>query len=139
ALGRLAFAQVAVVAFLEGSAFVFFNIAEVGALRSVVPARQLPAAAAAEQARLSVVTLAGPPLGGVLFGLGRSLPFLADAISYAFSIGSLLRMRTPFQEARERDPAPLRTQIREGISWLWSHAYLRMSALIFAGDNFVFQ
>src|SRR5205085_6578383 len=101
--------------------------------------RQLPAAAAAEQARLSVVTLAGPPLGGVLFGLGRSLPFLADAISYAFSIGSLLRMRTPFQEARERDPAPLRTQIREGISWLWSHAYLRMSALIFAGDNFVFQ
>jgi predicted MFS family arabinose efflux permease len=138
-LGRLTFAQVVVAAFLEGSAFVFFNIAEVGALRSVVPARQLPAAAAAEQARLSVVTLAGPPLGGVLFGFGRSLPFLADAISYVFSIGSLLGMRTPFQEARERDPAPLRTQIREGIAWLWGHAYLRTSALIFAGDNFVFQ
>ena len=138
-LDRLTVAQVAVVAFLEGAAFVFFNIAEVGALRSVVPAPQLPAAAAAEQARLSVVTLAGPPLGGVLFGLGRALPFLVDAISYLFSIGSLLWMRTPFQEARERDAAPLRTQIREGIAWLWSHAYLRTSALIFAGDNFVFQ
>jgi len=139
ALGRLTFAQIAVVAFVEGSAFIFFNIAEVGALRSVVPARQLPAAAAAEQARLSVVTLTGPALGGALFGLGRSLPFLVDAISYAFSIASLLWMRTPFQEQRERDTAPLRMQIREGITWLWSHAYLRTSALIFAGDNFAFQ
>jgi MFS family permease len=138
-LGDLTVAQVAVAAFLEGTAFVFFNIAEVGALRSVVPARQLPAAAAAEQARMSVVTLAGPPLGGVLFQVGRSLPFLADGLSYAFSIVSLLWMRTPFQEQRERDTAPLRTQIREGIAFLWGHAYLRTSALIFAGDNFVFQ
>jgi MFS family permease len=138
-LGRLTFAQIAIVALLEGSAFVFFNIAEVGALRSVVPAKQLPDAAAAEQARQSVVTLAGPPLGGALFGLGRALPFLADAISYVFSIGSLLLMRTPFQEVRERDTAPLRTQIREGVSWLWQQPYLRTSALIFAGDNFVFQ
>lgn len=139
ALGKLTFAQVVVVAFLEGSAFVFFNIAEVGAVRSVVPAQQLPDAFAAEQARFSVVTLAGPPLGGALFGLGRSLPFLADAVSYVFSIGSLAWMRTPFQQQRERDTAPLREQIREGISWLWSHRYLRTSAFIFAGDNFVFQ
>ena len=42
AAGVLTFWQVALVAFVEGSAFVFFNIAEVGALRSVVPGRQLP-------------------------------------------------------------------------------------------------
>jgi predicted MFS family arabinose efflux permease len=138
-LHDLTFAQIAIVALLEGSAFVFFNIAEVGALRSVVPGKQLPDAAAAEQARQSVVTLAGPPLGGALFGFGRALPFLADAVSYVFSIVSLLWMRTPFQEARERDTAPLRTQIREGIAWLWQQPYLRTSAFIFAGDNFVFQ
>jgi MFS family permease len=137
--GHLTFAQVVVAAFVEGSAFVFFNLAEVGALRSVVPPKQLPDAAAAEQARFSVVTLAGPPLGGALFGFGRSLPFLVDAVSYVFSIVSLLWMRTPFQEERERDAAPLRTQIKEGIAWLWQHKYLRTSALIFAGDNFVFQ
>jgi MFS family permease len=138
-LEKLTFAQIIIASFVEGTAFVFFNIAEVGALRSVVPARQLPDAAAAEQARFSIVTLAGPPLGGVLFQLGRSLPFLADGLSYVFSIVSLLWMRTPFQETRERDTAPLRTQIAEGISFLWSHAYLRTSALVFAGDNFVFQ
>lgn len=139
AAGVLTFWQVAVVAFVEGSAFVFFNIAEVGALRSVVPAPQLPAAAAAEQSRYAAVTLAGPGIGGALFGLGRSLPFLADAVSYAASILTLTWMRTPFQEARDPDLAPLRTQIREGIAWLWGHAYLRTSALIFAGGNFVFS
>jgi predicted MFS family arabinose efflux permease len=139
AIGELTFALVAVVAFLEGTAFVFFNIAEVGALRSVVAARQLPAAAAAEQARMASVTLAGPPLGGALFGLGRSLPFVVDAASYGFSILSLLWMRTPFQEARERDDTPLRAQMREGVTWLWRQPYLRTSALVFAGNNFVFQ
>jgi MFS family permease len=139
AAGVLTFWQIAVVAFVEGTAFVFFNIAEVGALRSVVPARQLQEAAAAEQSRYAAVTVAGPSVGGALFGLGRSLPFLADAVSYAASILTLMWMRTPFQEARERDPAPLRMQIREGIAWLWANAYLRTSALIFAGQNFVFS
>jgi MFS family permease len=139
AAGVLTFWQVAIVAFVEGSAFVFFNIAEVGALRSVVPGRQLPEAAAAEQARMSAVTLAGPTLGGLLFGLGRALPFLVDAASYTFSIVTLAWMRTPFQEARPRDPAPLHAQIREGIAWLWANAYLRTTALIFAGANFVFS
>jgi MFS family permease len=139
AAGVLTFWQVGAVAFVEGTAFVFFNIAEVGALRSVVPARQLPEAAAAEQSRYAAATLAGPSLGGALFGLGRSLPFLADAVSYAASILTLTWMRTPFQEARERDPAPLRMQIREGVAWLWANAYLRTSALIFAGQNFVFS
>lgn len=139
ALDRLVFAQIVVAAFLEGTGYVFFNIAEVGALRSVVPARQLPAAAAAEQARMSAVIVAGPPLGGALFGIARSLPFVADAASYTFSIASLLLMRTPFQQERERDTTPMREQIREGIAWLWRHAYLRTSALVFAGDNFVWQ
>ena len=137
--GVLTFAQVVAAAFVEGTAFVLFNVAEVGAIRSVVPKRQLPDAFAAEQARFSVVTLTGPPFAGALFGLGRSLPFLADAISYVFSIVSLLGMRTPFQEERERDPASLRVQIREGFSFLWQQPFLRTCALIFAGDNFVFQ
>jgi MFS family permease len=139
AVGHLSFAQIVIAAFVEGTAFVFFNIAEVGALRSLVPARQMADAAAAEQSRYAVVTIAGPPLGGALFQVGRSLPFLADGLSYAASIATLLWMKTPFQETRERDTTPLRAQIREGIAFLWGHAYLRTTALIFAGDNFVFS
>jgi MFS family permease len=137
ALDTLTVTQIAIVAFIEGTAFAFFNVAEIGALRSVVPAPQLPAAAAVEQARLSSVVLVGPPLGGFLFGLGRAIPFVVDAISYAFSLLSVLAMRTPFQEAREDEqPRRLRSEVAEGFAWLWRHAFLRTCALLFAASNF---
>jgi hypothetical protein len=84
------------------------------------------------------VILAGPPLGGALFGLARAVPFFVDAGSYAFSTLSLLAMRTPFQQAREPDQAPLRAQITEGLRYLWDHAFLRTCALLFGIGNFVF-
>lgn len=138
-LGKLTFPQVAVVAFLEGSMYVFFNIAELGALRSVVETSQLPAAAAAEQARYATVTVVAPTLGGVLFGIGRALPFLADVCSYAFSLGSLLAIRTPFQEEREREQAPLRAQLAEGFRFLWRRPFLRTCALMATWTNLVFE
>ena len=136
---RLTFAQIAIVAFVEGTMYVFFNVAEIGALRSVVPGRRRPRAAATEQARYSTVLLVAPPLGGSLFGLARALPFLTDAVSYAFSLGSLLAMRTPFQEEREDERAPLRAQLAEGFRWLWNHRFLRTCALLFTWVNLVFE
>ena len=138
AIDHVTFAQIAIVAFIEGTAFTFFNIAEVGALRSVVPSPQLPDAAAAEQARFATVTLVGPSAGGALFGLGRTLPFIADLASYAFSIVSLLAIRTPFQETRVADTTSMRAQIAEGFRWLWGQPFLRTCAIIFAGSNFMF-
>jgi MFS family permease len=138
-LGHLTVVQIAVVAFVEGTLFVFFNIAELGALRSVVAARQLPQAAAAEQARWSTVTLVAPPLGGALFGLGRALPFVANGLSYVFSLATLLAIRTPFQEERERDATPVRAQLAEGLRWLWGHRFFRDSALLFSLTNLVYE
>jgi len=139
ATGHASYALIPVVAFVEGTMFVLFNIAEIGAVRSVVPAPQLQRAFATEQARMSGVYLSGPPLGGVLFGIGRALPFLADAASYAFSTGTLLAMRTPFQEERdERAAGGLRSQVTEGLAWLWRHTFLRTCALLFVGTNFLF-
>ena len=138
-LGSLTFAQVAIVAFVEGTMYVFFNIAEIGALRSVVPARQLPAAAAAEQARFATVTIVAPPLGGALFGVARALPFLANVFSYTFSIASLLAIRTPFQEEREPESASLRSQLAEGFRFLWKRPFLRASALLFTWTNLAFE
>ena len=130
------FALIFAVAFVDGTAFAFFNIAEVGALRAVVPKEQLPRAAAAEQARLSTVILAGPPLGGFLFGLGRGLPFLFDAVSYVFSLVSVVAMRTPFQEEVAVPEGGLRAQVTEGFRWLWRQPFLRGSAVLFAFTNF---
>jgi hypothetical protein len=135
-LHRTAFWQIALVALVEGTGAVFFMGAQTGALRAVVPRRQLPAAVAAQGGRASIVRLVGPPVGGALFGLGRAVPFLVDAASYAFSILSLLAMRTPFQEPRELDRSPLRTQIAEGFRFLWSQPFLRTAALLYGLGNF---
>jgi hypothetical protein len=136
-LDRVVFWEVVAAAFVEGSGSALFFGAQPGALRAVVPARQLPAAAATETGRQAVVRLAGPPVGGALFGLARALPFVVDAVSYAFSTLSLLAMRTPFEEEREHDPASLRSRLAEGFRYVWSQPFLRTSALLFGLTNFI--
>jgi hypothetical protein len=131
-----AFGLILVVAFVDSTAAVFFRAGQSGAFRSVVPLAQIPAAASATQARSAIVRLSAPPVGGALLGVARFLPFLADAISYAFSTASLLLMRTRFQEERERDTAPLRRQFREGISFLAGVPFLRTTMLMIAVSNF---
>jgi predicted MFS family arabinose efflux permease len=85
------------------------------------------------------VTLVAPPLGGALFGLGRALPFVADVVSYFFSLASLLLMRTPFQEERAKDETPVREQLAEGFHWLWSHRFFRACALLFSWVNLIWE
>jgi hypothetical protein len=123
------------VALVEGVGTTFFAAASVGALRGVVPAPQIPAAVGAQRARSSAAALGGPPLGGALFQVARWIPFLADAVSYVCSLISLQSMRTPFQEPRERDMAPLRRQIGEGLHYLWSRPFLRTCAFLYGLGN----
>jgi hypothetical protein len=133
---RGAFWPIPVVAFIEGTGSTFFVTAQAGALRAVVPPRQLPAAVGARGAREATVALAGPPLGGALFGLGAAVPFLFDAVSYAFSFVSILAMRTPFQEERELEAARLRAQLTEGFRFLWDRPFLRTCAFVYGLGNF---
>lgn len=130
------FGVILLVAFVDSSAGVFFRAGQSGALASVVPLAQIPAAASVSQARAAVVRLAGPPVGGLLFGLARSLPFVVDAISYAFSTASLLLMRGRFQQEREPETAPLGTRLVEGLAFVWEQAFLRTTMLMIAVSNF---
>jgi hypothetical protein len=135
--GQAAVWAILVAAFAEGTGSALFNTAQAGALRAVVPARQLPDAVGVQEARRASVRLGGPPLGGALFGLGRSVPFLVDAVSYVCSTLSLLAMRTPFQETREVDSAPLRAKIAEGFRFLWGQPFLRTCAFLYGLGNFL--
>jgi hypothetical protein len=128
---------IGLVAFVEGAGAALFSAAHPGALRAVVPPRQLPAAAAAQTGREAVVQVAGPPLGGALFEAARSLPFVVDAVSYACSSVSLLAMRKPFQEVREAELSGLRSRLAEGFRFLWTQPFLRTCALLFGLANFL--
>jgi MFS family permease len=136
-LDSAAFWPIPVIAFVEGTGAAFFAASYPGAIRAVVPAAQLPDAAAARTGRNAVVQLAGSPLGGALFTLARALPFIVDVISYAFSAISLLAMRAPFQEERAHDASPLRSRLIEGLRYVWKQPFLRTCALVFGLLNFV--
>ncbi len=137
--GRLTLAQLALVAAVEGTLFTFFSIAEAACLPRVVPRGQLPAAVAQTQATESVAGLAGPALGGLLFGLGSALPFLVDAVSYLGSAASLRLIATPLQGERPAVPTGSRgrlwAEVREGIIWLWRQPLLRFLAVLTGGIN----
>ncbi len=130
--------QLYAAALVEGSLFVFFNIAEVAALPRVVLKPQLPAAAAQNDAAFGVAMIAGPSFGTFLYQtLGRGAPFLADAVSYAVSVGSLSFIKTRFQQERTIEKHDLRKEIAEGLRWLWHQPLIRYMALLSGGINMV--
>jgi MFS family permease len=135
--GHLGMPLIYVVVLIEGTAFSVFNLAETSALPRVVPPEQLPAATAQNQASFAGALLVGPPLAGLLFQIRRGLPFLADAVSYAVSALSLLFIRTRFEGARRASTRAMRTEIREGIVWLWRQPLLRTMAALSGGFNFL--
>src|SRR5581483_1464209 len=133
---ELTFVQIVLVAFVEGSFGVFFRVSESAALPQVVPREQLPQALAQNQARQQGAGVVSQPLGGFLFAVGRSVPFVFDALSYAASFVSLLFVRPAFQEAREPAAQHLRAEIAEGVRWRWNHRFLRTTMVLVAGTNF---
>ena len=130
ALDAVTFGHMVAVAFVEGVGFVFFDLAEASALPKVVADRHLDAALARNSVRAHTAALAGQPLGGALFALGRAVPFVFDAVSYLMSVVTVSLIRTSFR----RDPLPerprLRGEMREGLSWFWRQPFLRTTSLI---------
>jgi len=137
AIGHLTIIQLYLVSAIEGTLFVFFNIAEVACLPNVVTKEQLPAATAQNQASDGVTALVGPSLGGALYGAGQFLPFLSDAISYAVSVFSLFFIKTKFQKERVAASRKLWVEIREGLAWLWHHPLIRFMAILTGGNNLI--
>jgi MFS family permease len=133
--GDVQFWAIVAVAVVEGTASTLFLASDPGALRAVVPPAQLPTAAGAREARRSIVRLAGPPLGGALYAVSRAVPFAVNAFSYLFSTVSLLAMRTPFEERRERERASIRTQLAEGFHYMWRHPFLRTTTFVYGVGN----
>jgi MFS family permease len=133
----LTVAQLAAVAFVEGAFFILFDFAETSSVPQIVEREQLPTAISVHQARVQGADLAGQPLGGVLFALHRMAPFVVDVVSYVVSFLALLFIRRPLQEAREGPARSLRSDIAEGIGWLWRQPFLRACVFLVAGSNFV--
>jgi MFS family permease len=132
--GHATYWMVVVVCFVDTTAAVLYRSGSSGAMKAVVPTPQLADASSVTMARMSTVRLVAPPVGGLIYDVSRGLPFLVDAVSYAFSTAGLLLMRTPFQE--ERVPGA-RTPFREGFAYFWSIPFLRATTGMIAASNLV--
>ncbi|MFG3016453.1 MFS transporter [Streptomyces cinerochromogenes] len=115
-----------------------FSTAEHASVRTLVSPGQLTSAVARNEARTYGVTLAGPPLGGLLFGLGRALPFFCDALSFLLSLAAVSRIRRPLQQPRREPAPPVGASVKEGLRFLLGHPFLRALLLIAAPLNMAF-
>ncbi|MFB6889880.1 MFS transporter [Kitasatospora sp. NPDC056327] len=133
-------AMVLVLVVVNAAANAVFSTAEHAAVRNLVRPGQLSDAVARNEARSYGTQLAGPQLGGLLFGLGRSLPFLGNALSYLLSLAALLAIREPMQEPRDKAVAGPsgRAAGAEGVRFVLGNPFLRALLLIAAPLNMAF-
>lgn len=143
ALGHLSVAQLYIVAFVEGTARVLFELAQIASLPRVVPPAHVPRAYAMSTITDYLASLFGPNLGALIISLARTtvmgaiLAYLVDSVSYLASVFSLGAVRTTFQTERvEGQKRSLWQEIREGLHFLWQQRLLRILALLTMSVNF---
>ncbi len=132
-LHQLTFVHIAIVAFCDGTLSLFFSLANQASIPRVVAKEHIPAALGVDQTLNSTSLMLGPALGPILYSLGSALPFLADTISTACSVFSLLFIKAEFQEERGEVTSKLWSDIGVGLTWLWRHPLLRFLALLTFG------
>lgn len=79
-------------------------------------------------AEMVMNSFVGPPLAGVLIGLGLALPFLAHALALGMAAVLMMSLTGSFRPERGEGRG-FGTDLSEGVAWLWSHHLLRPLAI----------
>ena len=124
-----------------GVAETFFDNAAQAFLPRIVSPVLLPTANSRMYAGEIVANqFAGPPLGGILFGVAVALPFAVDGATFAAAallIASIsVTVPVPTVPAGTTRP-PLRHDIAEGLRYLFGHPLLRPMAIVLGLMNLV--
>jgi len=131
-----------VAGFALGCGDIFFDISAQAIMPVVVSGDQalIRANSRISAAEINGEQLAGPPLGGVLFALSHSLPFLGNAFSFLISAIFVGSLKGDFGNAPTAEPARrnLRDEVAEGLRWLLKHRVLRALSGTAAVGNLVF-
>lgn len=135
-LGHITVQHLLVASTISTALYIFFGAASAAALPRVIGPEHLPAALSRNGAAQSIVTLGGPPLGGLIYQtLGKTAPMLFDAISYAVSAMTLALLRTPLREESTTAPRRIGREVAEALTWLRHHRVVRsliaFSSLLF--------
>jgi predicted MFS family arabinose efflux permease len=126
------------VALILGVAQTFFDTSAQSLMPALVDRDDLSTA----NARLFAVELtmnqfAGPPAGGALAARGIGLSLGSSALSYLVAAIPLGRMQGSFRPVRDKPTGRLRTEIAEGLRYVWGNRVLRTFALLLGVMNLV--
>lgn len=146
ALGRPTVTLLMAVAIIEGVFEVFSGLAEPRFVGSLMPSDQVPSTTASIEARMHVTLVAGRPFGGLLFGIGPIFPFLADTLSFAYSIFAIIRIKDntldlPASETLRgfTGKTSLMTEIRQGLRCIRENKFARTAIVSFSVTTLIFQ
>jgi predicted MFS family arabinose efflux permease len=108
-----------------------YSSAAQGFLPEVVPGQHLSAA----NGRLFTVGMIGsnflgPMVGSWLFGLGRAIPFLLDAISFGIGLLLIRSVTETTPSNPDRNKTSLLQDVRAGIAWLLKHRLMRSFTVV---------
>jgi predicted MFS family arabinose efflux permease len=116
-----------------------FSSADQALLPQVVPHGQLADAVARNTARYHVATVVGPGLGGMLFGLQRLLPFLAQSLASLGAFIALTFLKVPPRPAAIEQPDGMAGGMLAGVKWVMGNALIRATVLMATAFNMVFS
>ena len=118
--------------FLVSTGETLFDTSTAALLPAIVHRGDLTRANARLAGTISVTNqFLGLPLGGVLFARATFLPFALGAAALAMAASVLATLRGSFRppHAATQSAGNIRSEIREGIIWLWRNSLLRTMTL----------
>lgn len=125
-----------VVALMVGVAETLYDTSAQSILPQIVTKGQLSRAnGRLYAAELTANQFIGPPLGGLLIGIGVAAGFAVPAALWLAAAGGLLLLPGSFRVEREQKTT-LRFDIREGLRFLWNQKILRTLAVMTGVLNF---
>jgi MFS family permease len=134
--GVLSIGQLFAVAFVGGTATVFFDVAYMSYLPHLVDRAALVEGNAKMQASESVSQIAGPAVGGALIqALTAPYAILIDAASFGWSAIWLATIRTRQPRPARQPERHLGREIVEGIRFVAREPMLRAITLCTSGSN----
>lgn len=105
---------------------------QMSVLRRIVPKEQIADATAQTMGRDMVAQLVGAPLGGLLYSIGRWIPFVFDAITYFFMTITALVIRRPLGPERRPDDEPqpsFAQDLGDGVRMIRRSRYLTFTLI----------
>ncbi|MDP9350484.1 MAG: MFS transporter, partial [Chloroflexota bacterium] len=117
---------------------ILFDAAEFAAIPSLVSGDNLVQANGRIHAVYSAAFIAGPPLAGLTASVMPIVNVLwLDALSFILSALFLAWIRSSFNQGEQRERRGIRSEIAEGLGYVWRHPVLRNISIMMALVNFV--